>query len=46
MKRNAESISLQLRKGYYTTTAINKALDKIDNVRKQKNGYKKNIKRK
>ena len=34
MKRNVESMSLQLRKGYYTTTAINKALDKINNVRK------------
>ncbi|WP_455485552.1 glycosyltransferase [Gemella sp.] len=34
MKRNVESMSLQLRKGYYTTNAINKALDKIDNIRK------------
>lgn len=34
MKRNVENISLQLRKGYYTTNAINKALDKIDNVMK------------
>lgn len=34
MKRNVESISLQLRKGHYTTTAINRSLDKINNVRK------------